>query len=158
MLGSYAIMFFTAPDFTFTTRDIHNWVSFLLWPSLFILSWAVSNCPLLFPCGLLDTFQFEGLIFWCHIFCLIILFMRFSQKEYWSCLPFRLPRGHVLSELFTMTRPPWMPLHSMAHSFIELCKLLRHDMAVIHEVAWNNWLVQNWERSTTSLYCHSVYI
>ena len=39
---SYSILFFTASDFTFTTRHIHNWTSFLLWPSLFILSRAIS--------------------------------------------------------------------------------------------------------------------
>ena len=47
--GSYAILFFTASDFTFTTRNIHNWVFFLLWPSHFIPSGAICNCPLLFP-------------------------------------------------------------------------------------------------------------
>ena len=36
--GSYAILFFTASDFTYITRYIHNWESFLLWPSCFILS------------------------------------------------------------------------------------------------------------------------
>ena len=34
--GSYAILFFTISDFTFTIRDIHNWALFLLWRSLFI--------------------------------------------------------------------------------------------------------------------------
>ena len=29
---------------------------------------AISNCPLLFPSSILDTFQPGGLIFWCHIF------------------------------------------------------------------------------------------
>ena len=47
--GSSAILFFKASDFTFTTRHIHNWASLLLWPSLFILSGTVSNCPPLFP-------------------------------------------------------------------------------------------------------------
>ena len=32
------------------------------------------------------------------------------------------PVAHVLSELFTMTCPFWMALHSMAQSFIELCE------------------------------------
>ena len=35
---------------------------------------------------------------------------------------------HVLSELSTMTRPSWVALHSMAHSFIEL------DEAVVHVI------------------------
>ena len=41
--------------------------------------------------------------------------------------------GHVLSELFTMTPLSWMALHSMAHSFTELCKPLHHDKAMIYE-------------------------
>ena len=51
---SYAILFLTASDFTFTTS--HNWVSFLLWPSCFILTGAISNCPLLFPSSVLEAF------------------------------------------------------------------------------------------------------
>ena len=32
-----------------------------------------------------------------------------------------------------MTCPSWVALHGMAHSFINLCKPLYHDKAVIHE-------------------------
>ena len=32
-----------------------------------------------------------------------------------------------------MTRPSWVALHGMAHSFIRLYKPLRHDKAVILE-------------------------
>ena len=39
----------------FTTRHIHNLASFLLWPIRFILSGAISNCPLLFLSSILDT-------------------------------------------------------------------------------------------------------
>ena len=35
---------------------------------------------------------------------------------------------HILLELSTMTRPPWVALHDMAHSFIEL------DKAVVHVI------------------------
>ena len=38
----------TALDFTFKIRHIHNWVSFPLWPSCFIISGPISNCPPLF--------------------------------------------------------------------------------------------------------------
>ena len=55
-------------DFIFTPRYIHDWVSFLLWPSHFFLSGAISNCLLLFPRSVLDTFWSGGLIFQCHIF------------------------------------------------------------------------------------------
>ena len=46
--GSYAIVFFTALGTTFASRHIQNWVSFPLWPSHFVLSGAISKCPLLF--------------------------------------------------------------------------------------------------------------
>ena len=39
---------------------------------------------------------------------------------------------HILSERFTIIHPTWVALHGMAHSFIELCKPLHHDKAVIH--------------------------
>ena len=52
----FAILFFTASDFTSVTRYIHNWVSFPLWSSQFILFGANSNCPPLFPRSMLDTF------------------------------------------------------------------------------------------------------
>ena len=43
--GFYAILFFSASDFTFSTRHIHNWVLFLLWLSFFIPSGAISPLP-----------------------------------------------------------------------------------------------------------------
>ena len=61
-------------------------------------------------------------------FCLVIQFMGFSMQEYWSGLPFPSPVDHVLSELSTMTRPSWVALHGMAHSFIDL------DKAVVHVI------------------------
>ena len=61
-------------------------------------------------------------------FCLFILFMGFSRKEYWSGLPFPPPGDHILSEFSTMTRPSWVALYSMADSFIEL------DKAVVHVI------------------------
>ena len=95
--GSYAILFFTALDFTFTTGHIHNWASFLLWPSYFILSGAISNCPLRFPSSILDTFQPGGLNFQGLIFLPFILFTRFSQQEYWSSLPFASSVDHMVN-------------------------------------------------------------
>ena len=65
---AYTILFFTASDLTFTTRHIYSWLSSPLWPSHFIFSGAMSNCPLLLPSSILDTFRPEGRIFWCHIF------------------------------------------------------------------------------------------
>ena len=65
-------------------------------------------------------------------FCLFIQFMRFSRQAYWSSLPFPSLVDHVLSELSTMTRPSWVALHGMAHSFIELYRLWS---------MWSDWLV-----------------
>ena len=58
--GPYAIVVFTALDFHHQTHGQSP-----LWPRLFILSGAVSNCPPLFPESILDTFQPGGLIFRC---------------------------------------------------------------------------------------------
>ena len=64
-------------------------------------------------------------------FCLFILFMGFSQEQYWRCLPFPSPVDHILSELSSMTRASWVTLHSMAHSFIELDKVVVHVISLI---------------------------
>ena len=65
--------------------------------------------------------------------CLSVQFMEFSRLVSWSGLPFSPPVDHILSERSTVTHLSWVALHSMAHSFIELCKPVRHDKAVIHE-------------------------
>ena len=49
---------------TFTTKHVHRWASFLLWLNFFILSGTI--CPL-FPSSILDTYQPGGLIFQFHI-------------------------------------------------------------------------------------------
>ena len=67
-------------------------------------------------------------------FCLFILFMGFSRQECWSGLPFHSPVDHILSELTTMTRPSWVALDGMAHSFIEL------DKAVVHVIRLTSFL------------------
>ena len=64
-------------------------------------------------------------------FCLFILFITFSRQKYWSGLPFSSPVDHILSELSTMTRPSWVSLHSMAHSFIELDKAVAHVIRLV---------------------------
>ena len=64
--------------------------------------------------------------------CLFILFMGVLRQECWSGSPFPFLVDHILSDLSTMTCLPWVALHGMAHSFIELHKppCLK---AVIHE-------------------------
>ena len=60
--GSYAIRLFTASDFTSITSHIHNWVLFLLWLCLFILS-GVSSPPI--SSSILGTYQLGEFIFQC---------------------------------------------------------------------------------------------
>ena len=124
--GSYAILFFTASDFTFATRHIHNWALFPLWLSFFIPSGAISP---LFSSAYWTTTNLGCLSFSVISLCLFILFMGFSRHEYWSGLPFPFPVDHILSELSTMNHSSWVALHNMSPSFIEL------DKAVIHVIS-----------------------
>ena len=131
--GSYAILFFTASDFTCISSHTQNWALCLLWLRLFILSGVISP---LFSSSILGTFRPGEFIILCHVlwrvsFYLFILFMGFSRKEYWSGLPFPSPMDHVLSELFTMTCQSWVALHDMAHSLIELDKAVVHVLSLV---------------------------
>ena len=64
--------------------------------------------------------------------------MRVSQQVHWGGLPLAPPVDHVLS-VSAMTHPSWVALHSMAHSFIELCKPFLHEKAVVVKItkAWD---------------------
>ena len=78
-------------------------------------------------------------------FCLFILFLGFSRQEYWSGLPFPSPVDHILSNLYTMTRPPWVAPRAWL-SFIEL------DKAVV--LVWLDWLVFcEYGFSVSALWC-----
>ena len=116
---------FTASDFTSITRHIHNWMLFLHWVHLFILSVVIS--PLM-SSSILGSYRLEEFIFQCLYFVPFILLVRFSRKEYWRSFPFPSPVDHVFSELPTVIHPSWVAVHSMAHSYIEL------DMAVVHVI------------------------
>ena len=89
----------------------------LLWLCFCILSEVIS--PLI-SSSILGTTNLESSSFSVKSFCLFIPFMGFSRQKYWSGLPFPCPMDHILSEL--STRPSWVALHGMAHSFIELDK------------------------------------
>ena len=77
-------------------------------------------------------------------FCLFILFIGFSRQEYWSGLPFPSPVDHILSELYTMTRPSRVALHGMAHSFTELDKAVVHVIRLVSFLRL--WLSVLWRR------------
>ena len=51
--GFYAILLFTASDLAAITSHIHNWVLFLLWLRLFIISGVISP---LFPRSILGAY------------------------------------------------------------------------------------------------------
>ena len=99
-------------------------------------------------CGSVSSFFLELFLHWSPVahwapmdlesssfsvlsFCLFLLFMGFSRQEYWSGLPFPPPVDHILSEIFTMTHLTWVALHGMAHSFIELDKVMVHVISLI---------------------------
>ena len=63
--GSYAILLFTASDLASFTSHIHNWVLFLLWLHLFILSGVIS--PLISSISL-GIYWLGEFIFQCPIF------------------------------------------------------------------------------------------
>ena len=100
--GSYATLFFTALDFTFTTRYLHTWVLFLLWLSLLILSGAMSP---LFSSSILASTNLGSSSFSVLSFCLFIPFMGFTRPEYWSGLLFLLQWT-----VFCQNSPSW-PIH-----------------------------------------------
>ena len=105
---------------------------FLLWPNHFIFSGAVSNCLLLFPSSILDTFQLDrGSSSNVTSFCFFILFIfiGFSQQEYWNCLLLAPSVGHVLSEPFSMTCPSWLAY--MASSPITSWKIKGEKVQVV---------------------------
>ena len=97
--------FFTASDFTSITSYIHSWALFLLWIRLFIPSGVIS--PLISSINWAPT-DLGSSSFSVISFCLFIVYMGFSRQEYWSGLPFPSPVDHILSDLSTMTHPPWV--------------------------------------------------
>ena len=126
----------------FYHSHIHSWILFLLWLHPFILSGVIS--PLI-SSSVLGTCWPGSSSFSILSFCLFILFMGFSRKEYWSGLPFPCLVDHILSDLSTMTCPYWDALWACL-SFIEL------DKAVV--LVWLDWLVfYEYAFSVSALWC-----
>ena len=94
-------------------------IFYLFMQMVFLLS-LLSHCyiPSAAKCGF--SYFLSRPIF--SYFCTIhgVLTARILE---WLAIP--SPVDHILSELSTMTHPCWVALHSMAHSFIELCKHVR---------------------------------
>ena len=117
----------SSPDTSTTECCFH--FSPAVWFSLGLLVVLLHSSPVAYwtPSGLGES-SF-GIVF----FRLFMQFMRFSWQVYWGGLPFPPPVDHVLSELPTLSHLSWVSLHSVAHSFIELCKPLCHHTAMISE-------------------------
>ena len=118
--GSYAILLFTASDFTSITSHIHNWVLFLLWLHLFILSGVIS--PLI-SSSILGTYWPEKFIFQCPIYLPV--------HTVHGVLKARILQWFAISFQNSLTRPTWVALHVMAHSFIELDKAVVHVISLV---------------------------
>ena len=106
---SCAIFLFTASDLASVTNHVHNWVLFLLWLHLFILSGVIS--PLI-SSSMLGTYPPGEFIFQCPIFLPFhttreVLKARILK---WLAIPFS-SGSHFVS---TMTHLSWVALHSMA--------------------------------------------
>ena len=118
-------------DFSFITSHIRSWAFFFFFCfgsiSSFFLELFLHSSPVVYwALTDLGISSFNVLAF-----CLFIVFMGLLRDEYWSGLPFPSPVDHVLSELSTMTRPSWVALHSMAHSFIDLDKAVVNVISLI---------------------------
>ena len=125
---SYVTLLFTASGFTSITSHIQNWVLFLLWLHLLILSGVIS--PLI-SSSILGTYRPGEFIFQCPIFLLFhtvhgVIKTRILKK---FTIPFS--NGPHLSELFIMILLSWMALHGMAHSFTELDKAVVHVISLV---------------------------
>ena len=122
------MLLFTTSDFASITSHIHNWILFLLWLFLFIVSGVIS--PLISR-SILATYQPGEFIFQCLIFLPFHMVHGVLKAGILKRFPFPSPVDHILSKLSTMTRPSWVALHSMAHSFIELDKTVVHMIRLV---------------------------
>ena len=97
---------------------------------LFLLPCFSANCPEWMESGSLVVVQSLSLVWLFAAPWAAAHQASLSFTISWSLLKF-MSTELVLSELSTVTRPSWVALHGMAHSFIELHKPLYHDEAVI---------------------------
>ena len=128
--GSYAILLFTASDFTSITSHIHNWVLFLLWLCLLILSRV--SFPLI-SSSILGTYRPGELVFQCPIFLPFhtvhgILKARILK---WFAIPLSSGVHGVLKARILK----WLaiPFSSRPH----FVRTLHHDLSVLGGHTWH---------------------
>ena len=134
------MLLFTASDLTSITSHIHNWMLFLLWLHLFILSGVIS--PLI-SSSILGTYLPGEFIFQCPIFLSFHTVHGVLKAKLleWFVIPFS---SGPFAELSTMTCPSWVALHRLAHSFFELDKAVedshlqtRKRALLKHQIHWH---------------------
>jgi len=110
---------------TSNTSDIHNWVLFLHWLHLFILS-GVSS-PLISG----STCWPGEFMFQCPIFLPFHTVHGFLKAIIlkWFAIPFS--SGPCWVRALLLDLPCWVALHCMAHSFIELDKGVVHVIRLV---------------------------
>ena len=126
--GFYAILHCTASDFTSITSHIHNWMLFLLWFCLFILSGVIS--PVI-SSSILDTYRPGEFIFQCCTFLPFhtvhgVLKARILK---WFAIPFSSGPCFVRTlyhDLSVLGGPT-----SLAYSFLELDKTVVHVISLV---------------------------
>ena len=117
--GSYAILLFTASGFTSIASHIHNWVLFLLWFHLFILSGVIS--PLM-SSSILGPYRPGEFIFQCPTF-----------------LPFHTVHGVLKARILK-----WFPKHlkkTWYHTLTNFKMQSEEDRQNISQCIW--WSLQN---------------
>ena len=112
-----------ALDLASITSHIHNWVLFLLWLHLFILSGVIS--PLI-SSSTLGTYRPGESIRQCHIFLLFHTVYGRARILKWSVTPFCSGPCFVR----TLHHDPFV-LGGMAHSFTELDKVVVHVIRMV---------------------------
>ena len=121
---SYAILLFTASDFTVITSPIHNWALFSLWLNLFILSGV--NSPHL-SSSILGIYWPGEFIFQCHIFLpfhAVHCILKAAILK-WFAIPFS--SGPRLWELSIMTHPSWWPYTAWLIAWSDACPHCSRD-------------------------------
>ena len=132
--GSHAILLLTASDLASITSHIHNWVLFLLWLCLFILSRF--NSPLI-SSSILGTYRPGEFVFQCPIFLPFHMVHGVLKARIlkWFAIPFSSGPHSVHDAPHS---PPWPARLAWPHmawlSFIEL------DKAVIHVIGLTSFL------------------
>ena len=108
--GAYAILVFTASDFTSITSQIQNWALFLFWLCLFILSGVIS--PLISN-SILGTYRPGEFIFQCPIF-----------------LPF-----HTIHEVLKARLLKWFAITVFSGPYFVI--IFHHDLSVLGGPTWH---------------------